>query len=60
MSLSILFNDAIDSCQIQIFMKVVIVNVPGGIHDTTEYSILEPLKQTKRENHQVFWITRTF
>jgi hypothetical protein len=40
MSLSILFDDAID---IQILMKVVIANVPGGIHDTTEYSILEPL-----------------
>jgi hypothetical protein len=39
MSLSILFDDAID---IQIFMKVVIANVPGGIHDTTEYSVLEP------------------
>jgi hypothetical protein len=23
-------------------MKVVIANVPGGIHDTTEYSTLEP------------------
>jgi hypothetical protein len=43
MSLSILFDDAIDSCHIQIFMKVVIANVPGGIHDTTEYSIMEPL-----------------
>jgi hypothetical protein len=43
MSLSILFDDAIDSCHIQIFMKVVIVNVPEGSHDTTEYSILEPL-----------------
>jgi hypothetical protein len=43
MSLSILFDDVIDSCHIQIFMKVVIANVPGGIHDTTEYSILEPL-----------------
>jgi hypothetical protein len=42
-SLSILFEDAIDSCHIQIFMKVAIANVPGGIHDTTEYSILEPL-----------------
>jgi hypothetical protein len=41
--LSILFDDAIDSCHIQIFMKVVIANVPGGIHDTTEYSILELL-----------------
>jgi hypothetical protein len=27
MSLSILFDDAIDSCHIQIFMKVVIANV---------------------------------
>jgi hypothetical protein len=43
MSLSILFDDAIDSCHIQILMKVVIANVRGGIHDTTEYSILEPL-----------------
>jgi hypothetical protein len=43
MSLSILLDDAIDSCYIQIFMKVVIANVPGDIHDTTEYSILEPL-----------------
>jgi hypothetical protein len=43
MSLSILSDDAIDSCHIHIFMKVVIANVPGGIHDTTEYSILEPL-----------------
>jgi hypothetical protein len=43
MSLSILFDDAIDSCHIQILMKVAIANVPGGIHDTTEYSILEPL-----------------
>jgi hypothetical protein len=42
MSLSILFDDAIDSCHIQIFMKVVIANVPGGIHDITEYPILEP------------------
>jgi hypothetical protein len=41
--LSILFDGAIDSCYIQIFMKVVIANVPGGIHDTMEYSILEPL-----------------
>jgi hypothetical protein len=40
MSLSILFDDAIDSCHIQIFMKVVIANVPRGIHDTTEHSIL--------------------
>jgi hypothetical protein len=43
MALSILFDDASDSCHIQIFKKVVIANVPGGIHDTTEYSVLEPL-----------------
>jgi hypothetical protein len=43
MSSSILFDDVIESCHIQIFMKVVIANVPGGIHDTMEYSILEPL-----------------
>jgi hypothetical protein len=43
MSLSILSDDAIDSCHMQVFMKVVIANVPGGIHDTTEYSISEPL-----------------
>jgi hypothetical protein len=43
MSLNIPFDDAIDSYHIQIFMKAVIANVPGGIHDTTEYSILEPL-----------------
>jgi hypothetical protein len=27
-------------------MKVAIANAPGGIHDTTEYSILEPLYDT--------------
>jgi hypothetical protein len=43
MSFNILFDDAMDSCHNQIFMKVVIANVPGDIHDTTEYSILEPL-----------------
>jgi hypothetical protein len=43
MSLSILLDEAIDSCHIEILTKVVIASVPGGIHDTTEYSILEPL-----------------
>jgi hypothetical protein len=43
MSLSILFDDAIDSCHIKIIMKDAIANAPGGIHDTTEYFILETL-----------------
>jgi hypothetical protein len=43
MTLGIRFDDAIDSFHIQILMKVVISNVPRGIHDTTEYSILESL-----------------
>jgi hypothetical protein len=43
MTLGIRFDDAIDSFHIEILKKVVIANVPGGIHDTTEYTILESL-----------------
>jgi hypothetical protein len=45
MTLGIRFDDAIDSFHIQILMKVVISNVPRGIHDTTEYTIPESLYQ---------------